>query len=158
MAAAKMVGIVLALLRILGGRRRVDVFLEAKQMRRMEREVPDEMVIGDGKPAHDFGQINPLPDGHLFASFHLTASARSLVAAGFQRCWQQHHRKTRKIEGLQTPTIRSPQNCSQVASSNPSPVISRERLGEGSADQSHRNARLPIDSVLASIAMSTVQT
>jgi hypothetical protein len=29
------------------------------------------MIVGDRKTSQDFGDINPLPEGHLFASLHL---------------------------------------------------------------------------------------
>src|SRR5208337_3997850 len=49
MAAAKIVGITLALLRILSRRGRVNPFLHAEQMGGMQREVADKVVVGDRK-------------------------------------------------------------------------------------------------------------
>jgi hypothetical protein len=83
MARVNIVGVVFAFLVILSGRSRVGRLPEPEQMSGMQREVAGQMIAGDRKAAEDFGQINPLPEGHLFASFHVSASARSLVAAGF---------------------------------------------------------------------------
>jgi hypothetical protein len=60
----------LPLVRILSGVSSVDVFLESKQMRTMQKQIPHEVIVGDRQPTQKFRDINPLPEGHFLASFH----------------------------------------------------------------------------------------
>jgi len=70
MTAAEMVGIMFALLGILGGLVGAPSLGEAEQLPDVDGEVAHEAVIGNHETAQDFGQVSPFHQGHFFPSFH----------------------------------------------------------------------------------------
>src|ERR1700722_17068575 len=70
MTPAKIIGIPFPFIRKLSSRSSVDVFLEAKHMRTMQKKIPQEMIVGNRQPTQNLRDINPLPEGHFLASFH----------------------------------------------------------------------------------------
>jgi hypothetical protein len=98
MTPAKIIGVPLPLIRILSSSSSVNVLLKPKQMRRMQKKVPQEMIIGNSQPTQNLRQINPLPKRHFLASFHYRPAPDPLSQWGYQRCTQEH--PLNKIDGL----------------------------------------------------------